>query len=195
MFGLLMCYLIAQRGTELLLAARNSRWAVTQGGREYGRRLYHVIVAMHGLFFISLVAEHHYYPGESARVWPLWLALLMAAQALRMWSAVCLGRSWNTRVVVVPGASVIKSGPYRFLRHPVYLAVIAEFIAVPLLCGAWVTAVVFTVANAVVIAFRIRQEETALRLIGGTSMDHLPRLLPRFPSSRPRRKKTENRHD
>jgi methyltransferase len=95
------------------------------------------------------------------------LVVVLAAQGLRWWCIRTLGPQWSTRVVVLPGAPLVERGPYRWMRHPNYLAVVAEGVALPLVHSAWVTAVVFTVANAVLLRTRIRCEETALRELAG----------------------------
>jgi methyltransferase len=96
--------------------------------------------------------------------WPM-LAVVLAAQALRWWCIVTLGNQWNTRVIVVPGLPLVSAGPYRWLRHPNYLAVALEVAALPLVHTAWVTAVLFTSANAAVLSVRIRVEERALATV------------------------------
>jgi len=91
------------------------------------------------------------------------LLLVVGAQGLRWWCVTTLGRQWNTRVIVVPGLALVRAGPYRWLRHPNYLAVVIEGIALPLVHAAWVTALAFTVLNAVLLLrFRIPAEERAL---------------------------------
>jgi methyltransferase len=90
------------------------------------------------------------------------LALVVASQALRWWCIVTLGRQWNTRVIVVPGVPLVSRGPYRVLRHPNYVAVVVEGLALPLVHSAWLTAVAFTVLNAALLWVRIRVEEAAL---------------------------------
>ena len=90
------------------------------------------------------------------------LALALGAQVLRWWCITTLGRRWNTRVIIVPGLKRVTSGPYRFMGHPNYVAVIAEGIALPLLHGAWLTAVIFSVLNAWILRVRLRCEEVAL---------------------------------
>jgi methyltransferase len=94
--------------------------------------------------------------------WPM-LALVLASQALRWWCIATLGGAWSTRVVVVPGSQLVTSGPYRLMRHPNYVAVVVEGFALPLVHTAWVTALVFTVADAVLLRTRIRCEDAALR--------------------------------
>jgi methyltransferase len=98
------------------------------------------------------------------------LVLVLASQALRWWCVTTLGHRWNTRVIVVPGLPLVSGGPYRWMRHPNYVAVVVEGMALPLVHTSWVTALVFTVLNAVLLArFRIPAEERALRsAVGGT---------------------------
>jgi methyltransferase len=91
------------------------------------------------------------------------LLLVMASQGLRWWCIATLGRRWNTRVIVVPGMALVTGGPYRWFRHPNYVAVVAEGVALPLVHGAWITATVFTVLNAALLVVRIRVEESALQ--------------------------------
>jgi methyltransferase len=92
----------------------------------------------------------------------LMFVLVLLSQGLRWWCIVSLGRQWNTRVIVVPGLSPVRSGPYRFLSHPNYVAVVVEGFALPLVHAAWITAVVFTVLNAALLFVRIRVENSAL---------------------------------
>ncbi|MDT0550875.1 isoprenylcysteine carboxylmethyltransferase family protein, partial [Streptomyces lonegramiae] len=91
------------------------------------------------------------------------VVVVLVAQALRWWCITTLGRQWNTRVVVVPGATRVVDGPYRVLPHPNYVAVVTEGAALPLAGGAWITALVFTVANAALLRTRIRVENEALQ--------------------------------
>ena len=93
------------------------------------------------------------------------LLLVLGSQALRWWCIATLGRRWNTRVIVVPGLPLVRSGPYRLLRHPNYVAVVVEGLALPLVHACWVTALVFTVANAFVLAVRLRVENAALATV------------------------------
>jgi methyltransferase len=86
----------------------------------------------------------------------------VASQGLRWWCIATLGRRWNTRVIVVPDLPLVRSGPYRFFRHPNYVAVVVEGVALPLVHAAWITAVTFTVLNAGLLAVRIRAEDAAL---------------------------------
>ncbi|MEU9291631.1 isoprenylcysteine carboxylmethyltransferase family protein [Streptomyces sp. NPDC048275] len=162
-YALLVFAVAAERVAELVVARRNATWTLFRAGVEHGRGHYPVMVALHtGLLACCLceplLAERPFLPVLG---WPM-LALALLAQALRWWCIGTLGPYWNTRVIVVPGARLVGAGPYRFLRHPNYLAVVVEVAALPLVHSSWLTATVFTVANAVLLAVRVRCENAAL---------------------------------
>ncbi len=121
------------------------------------------MVVLHSGFLAGALVEviglHR--PFLPALGWPM-LAIVVAAQGLRWWCIATLGRQWNTRVVVIPGAPRVVGGPYRFFSHPNYVAVVAEGIALPLVHTGWITALVFTVLNAALLHTRIRTENAAL---------------------------------
>jgi methyltransferase len=163
-YVVLVAAVVVARGVELAVSERNRRWSMAQGGVESGAGHYPVMVLLHtgllaGAVVEVLALDRSFLPWLG---WPM-LALLVASHALRWWCISSLGRQWCTRIVVVPGRSAVTSGPYRFLRHPNYLAVVLEGIALPLVHTAWVTAAVFTVANAALLRVRIAAEEQALR--------------------------------
>jgi methyltransferase len=179
MFAVLFSYLILLRLGELALAERNRRWAMARGGQEWDPGHYRVIVAAHIMFYFSLWLEWRYRSHGWSDLWPAWLALLTAAQVLRLWAILALGRRWNTRIIVVPQMRLVTAGPYRFIRHPNYVAIIIELISIPALCGAYFTAVAFSLANAWILARRIPREEEALRHSTGKPLPLVPRFLPR----------------
>lgn len=162
-FSLLISILILQRVFELVLSKRNERRLRAQGAIESGKSHYPVIVALHVAFFISLVVEVIAFDRTSARWWWAPFAFFLIAQVLRYWSIATLGRRWNTRILVLPGAAPITIGPYRFLRHPNYLAVAIELISIPLIFQAYFTAIIFTILNAIMMSVRIPAEQRALR--------------------------------
>ena len=110
------------------------------------------------------------------------IALLgaLGSQALRYWAIVTLGSRWNVKIIVVPGERPITDGPYRFIRHPNYVAVALEMVCVPLIHGCWLTAIVFSIANALVLQTRIRGEEKALGEGYAAAFSDRPRFLPRL---------------
>lgn len=166
-FLAIMALVGLERVAELVVAKRNAAWSLANGGIEYGRRHYPVMVVLHTAFLFGAVAEvtlldRRFVPWIGV---PCLLAVV-AAQALRWWVIRTLGRRWNTRVIVIPGLAPMEGGPFRWLRHPNYLAVVTEGIALPMIHGAWITALAFTVLNALLLRERIRVEDHAL---GGTA--------------------------
>jgi methyltransferase len=152
-----------ERLAELVVSRRNAAWSFARGGEESGRGHFPVMVVLHtGLLAGALVevaiADRPFLPLLGIPM----LLLVIASQALRWWCIATLGRQWNTRVIIVPGLPRITGGPYRWLRHPNYLAVVVEGVALPLVHSAWVTAIVFTLLNIPLLAVRLRAEERAL---------------------------------
>ncbi len=155
--------IVIQRLAELRLARRNEAWARARGAVEHGARHYPAFFVLHGAWLFGWIGEAWLRGPQLARGWLVWLAVLAFAEVLRYWAIASLGRRWNTRVLVMPGEPPLTRGPYRFIRHPNYVAVALELAAVPLMFGAWITAVVATLANAVLLlAVRIPVEERAL---------------------------------
>lgn len=155
-----------ERLAELVVSTRNARWSFARGGSEHGRGHFPAMVALHAGLLVACAAEVLLTDRPFVPVlgWTA-LAATLASQALRWWCIGTLGPRWNTRVIVVPGLALVDRGPYRWLRHPNYVAVVVEGLALPLVHSAWVTALAFTVLNAVLLLrFRIPAEERALTL-------------------------------
>lgn len=165
--------LLLQRMAELSFSARNSRRLRARGAREHGPEHYPWLIALHVAFPLALIAEVVVL-GARPGVWaPLWLGLWLVAQALRVASMRALGERWTTRVLVLPGEPLLRGGPYRWLRHPNYVAVVIELLAAPLIFGAWRTALVCSIANLILLRVRIRCEEEAL---AGAAVEPPPAL-------------------
>ncbi|MER6850558.1 isoprenylcysteine carboxylmethyltransferase family protein [Streptomyces flaveolus] len=162
-YTLLVLAVAAERIAELVVARRNAAWTLSRAGVEHGRGHYPVMVVLHTCLLACCLAEPlvAHRPFLPVLGWPV-LALVVLAQALRWWCITTLGPYWNTRVIVVPGARLVGAGPYRFLRHPNYVAVVVEIAALPLVHSAWLTATAFTAANALLLVVRVRCENTAL---------------------------------
>jgi methyltransferase len=162
-YVLLIAVVACERVAELVVSNRNLAWSRTRGGIEFGAGHYPVMVVLHTGLLVGCLAEviSLHRPFLPSLGWPM-LAIVVAAQALRWWCITTLGRQWNTRVVVVPGAPRVSGGPYRLIPHPNYVAVIAEGVALPLVHTAWITALVFTVLNAALLTTRITTENNAL---------------------------------
>ena len=162
-YVLLIAAVGLERLAELVVAQRNLAWSRARGGVEFGASHYPVMVVLHTGLLVGCLVEVFvlHRPFIPALGWPM-LAVVIAAQGLRWWCITTLGRQWNTRVVVIPGAQRITGGPYRMFSHPNYVAVVAEGIALPLVHSAWITALVFTALNAVLLHKRIGVENSAL---------------------------------
>jgi methyltransferase len=162
-FTALIVLVALERVAELVVSRRNAAWSLERGGRETGGGHYPFMVVLHTGFLAGALLEAWWRrPDVSPTLaWSMFLVVL-AAQALRWWCIATLGHRWNTRVIVVPGMEPVTGGPYRFLRHPNYVAVVLEGFALPLVHACWITAVVFTVANAALLVVRIRVEDEAL---------------------------------
>ena len=165
-----LAVLALQRTGELVLSRRNLARLRDRGGRESGARHFPLFVLLHAGYPVLLALEVRAgaSPGPE---WPLWLAVWLGAQALRIAAMRALGERWNVRIVVLPGAPPVVRGVYRWLRHPNYVAVVAEFIAAPMGFGAWRTALVCSLANAAILAVRIPAEERALREAAGEASE------------------------
>jgi methyltransferase len=155
-----------ERLVELVISTRNAKWSFERGGVEYGRGHFPWLVALHTGLLAGCVVEVVLLdrPFLPALGWPM-LGIALLCQAGRYWVIGSLGRQWNTRVIVVPGLQLVRRGPYRLtrLRHPNYWIVAIEGIALPLVHSAWITAIAFTVLNAMLLLrFRIPVENEAL---------------------------------
>jgi methyltransferase len=162
-FTVLVLAVAVERLTEVVRSRRNSAWSLRHGGVETGQRHYPVMVALHTALLLGALTEVWVRGPEFVPVlgWSMF-ALVLGAQALRFWCMAALGRRWNTRVIVVPGMPPVRRGPYRFLAHPNYVAVVVEGFALPLVHSAWITALLFSVANLALLRIRLRVENEAL---------------------------------
>jgi methyltransferase len=187
LYTALVALIVLERLGELFLARRNRRRLLARGAIEAGESHYPWMVLLHTALLVACLAE----------VWGLRrppvpllagisLAVLAGTMALRYWAITTLGDRWTTRILVLPGEPVVHGGPYRWLRHPNYVAVVLEVAALPLVHTAWWSAIVFSVANVFLLRLRIRKEEEAL----AASSDYLQQLGDRpsfLPGARRRR--------
>ena len=152
-----------ERLAELLIGRKNLAWSLSQGGVEHGRGHWPAMVLLHtGLLMGCLVEVWLVRPDFVPSLGAAALLIAMLCQALRWWCITSLGQRWNPRVVIIPGLAPVRSGPYRWMRHPNYVAVVLEGIALPAIHGAWWTAAGFTALNAILLTIRIRTENAAL---------------------------------
>ncbi len=159
----IMAFVTLQRLSELVIARRNTARLMAAGAREYGASHYPVMVGMHTAWLIAL----WFSVGDRTISWPL-LLVFAVLQGMRIWVLATLGPRWTTRIIVLPGASLVARGPFRFLRHPNYAVVTAEIAVLPLTFGLVGIAALFTVLNAAMLYVRIGAENRALGLNAGS---------------------------
>ncbi|CAN5512812.1 isoprenylcysteine carboxyl methyltransferase family protein [soil metagenome] len=161
--AILLLTISLQRILELRLASRNRLRAMANGGREYGAEHYWMFVVLHVMWLVAMNAEGYMHGFPWSAMSLVGLGGLVVAEIIRYWAIASLGSAWNTRIIVVPGDERVVRGPYKYINHPNYVAVVIELAAVPLIVGAWWTSIVFTLLNAVILLFvRIPAEERAL---------------------------------
>jgi methyltransferase len=159
---IVLVFVTLQRAGELVLAQANTSGLMKRGGIEIGASHYPVMVALHAGWLAAL-----WFFGWGAEV-NLWLlAAYVLLQVFRIWILATLGRRWTTRIIIVPGETLVAGGPYRFLRHPNYLLVLLEVPLLPLALGLPWLALAFGLLNVAMLAWRIRIEEGALSELRG----------------------------
>ena len=156
-----------QRLLELWYSRRNERRLRARGAVERGSGHFPAMVAIHTFWLVSTLIEGLLRGPEPPVWWPVPLAAFLLVQPLRYWAILTLGVNWNVRVLVVPGGKLVKNGPYRYFPHPNYVVVAVEVLTFPLIFGAWITAVVFSLLNAALLYLRIRTENRALKEVSG----------------------------
>ena len=149
---------VLERLAELALAASNARWLRAQGAIEIGAAHYPLFILLHGSWFAAMAIA---VPADQPVQWPL-IAVFVLLQAGRAWVLLTLGSYWTTRIITLPDRPLIAGGPYRWLRHPNYLIVAIEIPLLPLAFGAWKVALIWGALNGLLLAYRVRIEETAL---------------------------------
>lgn len=168
LFTLIIALTAIERLIELYFSNRNAKWSFARGGREVGQTHYAYMVILHTAFLLACVAEVHFFARQftPAAGYTLIIAALLL-QGLRWWCITTLGFRWNSRVIIVPGLPRVTGGPYRWLSHPNYVAVVLEGIVLPLIHNAYLTALAFTLLNAMLLKVRIRIENQALHDMEG----------------------------
>jgi methyltransferase len=156
----LLAFVTLQRVGELVLAERNTRRLIARGAFEVAPDHYLLIVLLHGAWLIGL-----WIAAPASTPDPALVAVYALLQAARLWVLATLGERWTTRIIILPGAPLVASGPYRFVSHPNYLVVAGEILILPLVFHLPAFAVAFTVLNAAALTIRIRAEDRALHEI------------------------------
>ena len=155
---IILALVVVQRQFELGLAQHNTKALLARGAVEIGARHYPLIIALHTLWLLAIL---WFLPRPTVISWPL-LGIFIVLQGLRIWVLATLGPYWTTRIISLSDAPLITGGPYRFVRHPNYMVVAGEIAVLPLAFGEVTVAIIFSIANAALLYWRIRQEETGL---------------------------------
>lgn len=157
--------IILERVLELKIADKNKSRTLEMGAQEFGSNHYPLFFILHTGWLLGWIYEA-LVNNMLSDYWYMWLVIFLLSEALRYWCIKSLGPFWNTRILVVPGADIVNRGPYRFVSHPNYIAVSLELFSVPMVFGAWVTALVALCMNTVLLlGVRIPEEERALKLL------------------------------
>lgn len=162
-YYILLVIITLERLAELVVSQRHATELLRRGGVEYGQRHFPVMVVLHvalliGCWVEPILFHRDFVPALGYSM----IAVVVAANVLRWWCIATLGTRWSARVIVLPGLPLVDTGPYRWFSHPNYVAVVIEGAALPLAGSAWITAVTFTVLNAVLLTVRLRCETKAL---------------------------------
>lgn len=160
MFYYFILFIILVRVVELFIAKRNERWLRGEGAEEYGKEHYKYFIILHIGFFISLITEYNLSENAGINYWVV--IMFFVVQIFRLSIFISLGKYWNTKILVIKGRELIRTGLYRYFKHPNYAIVILEFLLIPLAFGLYITLVVFSVLNLLLLRVRLREEEKAL---------------------------------
>ncbi len=161
-FILFISFVILLRIGELVLSSSNERWLLRHGAVEYGKEHYPFVVALHALFFVSLIIEYSLAQTVYFNIYLFILFLILIV--FKAWIILSLGKFWNTKIYRISNYPLIKKGPYKYLKHPNYIVVIVEIAIIPLVFQLYYSTIIFTLLNGVMLAFRIKEENRALRL-------------------------------
>ena len=157
----LMAFIISQRLVELWWANRNTKRLISLGGKEYSPKHYSLIVALHTTWIVAILVLILRNPAvEISAIYFTFFAILTA---FRAWILVTLGSYFTTKIISLPGAPLRKNGPYKFIKHPNYALVVCEIFVVPMIFGFWQVASIWGLLNIGILAFRIHEEDLALR--------------------------------
>lgn len=160
MFYYFISFIILVRVVELFIAKRNERWLRSEGAEVYGGEHYKYFIILHTGFFISLITEYNLSEYFGIKYWVI--VMFFVVQILRISIFISLGKYWNTKILVIKGRELVQTGLYRYFKHPNYVIVILEFLLIPFGFGLYITLIVFSMLNLLLLRVRLREEEKAL---------------------------------
>ncbi|MFN3444659.1 MAG: isoprenylcysteine carboxyl methyltransferase family protein [Bacteroidia bacterium] len=159
-FFLFISFVVLLRIAELFLSKKNEKWLLQNGAVAYGQKHYPYIVALHILFFISLLVE---YTTQQIHTFS-WYMLIFYVVLIgcKIWVVLSLGKYWNTKIYRISSVPSIKKGAYKYIKHPNYLIVVLEIALIPLAFHLYYTAIIFSILNALILYVRIKEENLIL---------------------------------
>lgn len=166
-FWLIFVFIMLQRITELFIAKRNERWMREKGAIERGREHYKWFIVVHILFFCSILMELFLRDNSSFTLNVYLFIVFLLLQVARVWCIASLGKYWNTKIIILPNSSLVRKGPYKYVKHPNYIIVGLELLVIPLMFGANFTAVLFPIFHILLMMIRIPLENQALAELEG----------------------------
>ena len=159
-FTLFISFVVLLRFAELIHSKRNEKWLLENGALEYGQKHYPFIVLTHTLFILSVIVE--YTVKQTASYSLLLMSFYFLMLGMKVWVIVTLGKFWNTKIFHIPEIPVIRKGFYLYFKHPNYMIVIIEIALIPCIFQLYITAIIFSILNLVMLSIRIKVENKVL---------------------------------
>jgi methyltransferase len=162
MLKIIFLFIIIQRVIELGIAKNNEKKLKMRGALEYGQEHYKFFIILHSMFFISILIENYFIRYIEIRFFTFLLIVFIVLQLARVWVISTLGERWNTKIIILPNEKLVKRGLYKYIKHPNYIIVTIELLVIPIMFHAYITTVIFSVCNLILLKVRIREENKAL---------------------------------
>ncbi|ODG93769.1 MULTISPECIES: isoprenylcysteine carboxylmethyltransferase family protein [Bacillaceae] len=162
MLKIIFLFIIIQRVIELGIAKNNEKKLKMRGALEYGQEHYKFFIILHSMFFISILIENYFIRYIEIRFFTFLLIVFIILQLARVWVISTLGERWNTKIIILPNEKLVKRGLYKYIKHPNYIIVTIELLVIPIMFHAYITTVIFSVCNLILLKVRIREENKAL---------------------------------
>ncbi|KQL42389.1 hypothetical protein AN960_02900 [Bacillus sp. FJAT-25509] len=162
MLKIIFLFIIIQRVIELGIAKKNEKKLKMRGALEFGQEHYKFFIILHSMFFISILIENYFIQYIEIGFLTFLLIVFVILQLARVWVISTLGERWNTKIIILPNEKLVKRGLYKYIKHPNYIIVTIELLVIPIMFHAYITTVIFSVCNLILLKVRIREENKAL---------------------------------
>ncbi|WP_257131667.1 isoprenylcysteine carboxyl methyltransferase family protein [Bacillus sp. AFS017336] len=162
MLKIIFLFIIIQRVVELGIAKNNEKKLKQRGAIEFGQAHYKYFIILHSMFFLSILIENYFVQYVEIEFFTFLLILFIILQLARVWVISTLGERWNTKIIILPNEKLVKDGLYKYIKHPNYIIVTVELLVIPIMFHAYITTVIFSICNLMLLKVRIREENKAL---------------------------------